>query len=125
MRISVSAHEMGAAWAELTSCRREAMVVLRHRFIEIGTEAERRLIRVRKRRNPHPDPARADHHVAQPADQAPANPALGIPGNAFADGEAAERPGSARRAAIDQGRKRIGRLAAPELIDVDQDVRRL
>ena len=29
------------------------------------------------------------------------------------------------RAVIDQGRERIGRLAAPELIDVDQDVRGL
>ncbi len=123
MGVSIRADEMSAAGPS-RSRRREAMVVLGHRFIEVGTEAESRLIGVRKRRNPHPDAARAATTSRSRPIKPPANRRLGIPRHPLGNREAAERPGSARRAMIDQGRERIESFAAPEIVDVDQDVLR-
>ncbi len=122
MGVGVRAHEMSAAGRQTRSRGREAMVVFGHGFIEVGAKAESRLIGVRERGYSNPDAVGLDDRVSNPGNQPPAIPGLGIASDPFRNRDPAKSPASTRRPVIDQGRKRVGRLAAPEFVDVDQDM---
>ena len=75
--VGVGADEMRAAIGQRGPGRGEAEVVVGERLVEVGPEAERRAIGVRERRQPDPDAAGRGDGLAQPIDQAAADPRLG------------------------------------------------
>src|SRR5271170_7049871 len=68
MSIGMGAEEVGATIVQRSTSRREAVIIVRPRFVEVGTKAKGRAIRVRKRRQPDPNATGGDDDFAQPGD---------------------------------------------------------
>ncbi len=122
VRISVGAHEVGAAIGQRCPGLGEAEVVVGPRLIQVGAEAERRAIRIRERRQADPDPAGRIDGPPQPVDQPAADRSPGLPRDPLGELVEPDGPRGPRAPGIDQGLEGVARLVPAHRVDVDRDV---